>query len=101
MMQTSACTFSRRGAQSGSWTVADQTDSWRGMASLLYPEERLQLTDPLKRDSHHLFLRRPALQLRLDRCRRAKLRQGARLLRLVVALPLRHQLVGLGERLLE
>src|SRR3954465_2463555 len=43
----------------------------------------------------------PTAELGLDRRRGAELRQGARLLRLLLALPFGHQVVGLGEGVLE
>src|SRR5947207_7987421 len=94
MMQTSTWTFSCSGPHSGIAAVADQTDSWRGMAvSWRSLETRLQSLFPA--------LVGPALQVRVDRRRAVELRQRARLLRQVLSLPLGDQRVGPGEGVLE
>src|SRR5438105_4076886 len=78
--------------------VADQTDSWRGMAF----SSRWRSATCKKRSRLVRSLRSPpALQLRIDRRRAVDLRQRAFFLRLALLLPLGDERIGLGEGVLE
>src|SRR6185503_5452518 len=95
MITASACTFSCSGAHSGICAVADQTDSWRGMALSCFGRATCN------KRSLSLLLRPPAAELLVDGGRGVQLRQRALFLRLLLPLPFGHQRVGLGEGLLE